>query len=109
MKKVISGIAMLLFLGIASAQAQEIYDVHMHRIKPDKKQLTAFNKYEHEHAFTKAENRKHAKEQKEKMRKARIRSKIAESKAQRKYLLAKQEMKKRGLMARKERPLISFQ
>jgi|SRR6185312_5639451 len=108
MKRVISGMAMLLFLGVASAQAQEMYDVHLHSIKPDKKQLTAFNKYEHEHSFTKQDNRKFAKEQKEKMRKARIRSKITEARAKRKYILAKQELKKRGLMARKERPFVSF-
>ena len=108
MKKGILGIAMLLFLGIASAQAQEMYSVHTHKIKPDEKQLTAYSKYEREHSFTKEESRKHAKEQKEKMRKARIRSKVAEARAKRKYILAKQEMKKRGLMARKERPLVSF-
>ena len=106
MKRGLLSIAMLLFLAAASVQAQEVYNVHTRRVKPDKKQLTEFNKYES--SFTKEDSRKHAKELKEKERKARIRGKITEAKTKRYNILAKRELKKRGLMARKERPLVSF-
>ncbi len=109
MKKGILSIAMLLFLAIASAQAQDGLHrhahAHMHKAKVDKKQLVMFSKYES--SFTKADSRKHAKQLKEKMRQARINSKVQEGRAKRKNIMAKREVKKRGLQSHKERPLLS--